>query len=132
MAGIKHNMKSLRIVTVLSSMMFCLLTSVWAGDMSQSLFKAVEERNISKIKLILESGNDVNSKDEMGQTALMYACMQGYKDVSEFLLSRGADVNAKDDVSGTALIYASTQENESLVNLLLEKRLMLMQRQRMV
>jgi ankyrin repeat protein len=122
MAGIGHRMNSFGIVIVSFSMVFSFLAFVWAGDMNQSLFKAVRERNISKVKLILGSGIDVNSKDEIGQTALMHACMQGYKDISEFLLSRGADVNAKDDVSGTALMYASSQGNESMVNLLLERK----------
>ncbi len=122
MAGIGQRMNSLRIVIVPFFMVFSFLTFVWAGGMNQSLFKAVQERNISKVRLLLESGIDVNSKDEADQTALMHACMLGYRDVSEFLLRRGADVNAKDDVFGTALIYASSQENESLVKLLLERK----------
>lgn len=122
MAGIGHRMNAFRIAIVLFSVVFSFLNSVWAGDMNQSLFKAVQARNISEVRLLLESGIDVNSKDEIGQTALMHASMQGFKDIAEFLLSRAADVNAKDDVFGTALIYASSQGNESLVNLLLERK----------
>jgi len=61
MAGIGHRMNSFRIVIVPFSMVFSFLTFVWAGDMNQSLFKAVQERNISEVRLLLESGIDVNA-----------------------------------------------------------------------
>jgi ankyrin repeat protein len=97
-----------------------LVNFVRAEDQDQVLFKAVQMRDISEIRLLLKNGADPNSKDEIGQTVLMNACMKGYYDVAELLFKNGANVNAKDDVGGTALMYAGMGGYEDVVGLLLD------------
>ena len=81
-----------------------------------------EPELIEKTKLLLESGYDVNEKDDCGVTLLMYASLDGMKEytaaavlsdqfdspskLTELFLSYGADVNAVDNFGHTALILA--------------------------
>ena len=49
------------------------------------------------VPLLLDEGADVNTKDNDGQTAIMWASASGYTDIMKMLSGKGADVNAKDD-----------------------------------
>jgi ankyrin repeat protein len=100
---------------------FISVTFIRSDDKNQAFFKAVQVADISELRLLLKNGVDPNSKDEIGQTALMHACTKGYSDVITLLLKNGADVNVKDDVGGTALMYAGLGGHEDLVGLLLDK-----------
>lgn len=100
---------------------FFLVASVRGDDKNQAFFKAVQLSDTPQIRLLLKNGINPNSKDEIGQTALMHACIKGYSDVAELLLGNGADVNAKDDIGGTALMYAGSGGHKDLVVFLLDK-----------
>ena len=54
------------------------------------------------MKLLLEKGADVESKDDDGQTPLSRAAMYGhsYEAVVKLLLEKGADVESKDRYYG--------------------------------
>lgn len=45
----------------------------------------------------LEDGFDVNSRHELGWTALHVAAVNGKDDILKLLISKGADVNAGDE-----------------------------------
>ena len=48
------------------------------------------------MKLLLEKGADVESKDQYGQTPLSWAAENGHEAVVKLLLEKGADVESKD------------------------------------
>jgi ankyrin repeat protein len=64
---------------------------------------------------------DVNARDDLGKTALMYSSENGLeKSVETILEVEGIDVNAIDCSSKTALMYASENGQYEIVELLLK------------
>ena len=49
------------------------------------------------VKMLVESGANVNSANSMGQTCLMIACRKGHFAIVKYLLEKGADLNRKTD-----------------------------------
>jgi ankyrin repeat protein len=64
----------------------------------------VQDRSIASLRLLLDAGADVNSRDGgSGQTALHGAAAWGWNDVVRFLIEQGADINAADSGGRTPL-----------------------------
>lgn len=89
-------------------------------DPSRDFFNAAVEGNIGKARIALSSGADINSVNEAGETALMYAVFLGYTDFVKFILSKNADVNAIGRNGYTAVNWAIITNNKELLELLLE------------
>ncbi len=66
------------------------------------------------VKTLIAAGADINSVDEKGWTALMYAVKEGKTDAVKELIEDGSDINAKDNYGRTAIFWA---KNEAIVNL---------------
>jgi Ankyrin repeats (3 copies)/Ankyrin repeats (many copies)/Ankyrin repeat len=62
----------------------------------------------------------VNKKDNVGQTALSMAALQGHEVVVRLLVDRGADIHAKDHGGWTALHLAAEGGHEAVVRLLVD------------
>ena len=43
------------------------------------------------VKLLIDSGADINVKDKKGRTALRYAVKNGHLEVVKYLIDKGAD-----------------------------------------
>ena len=67
-----------------------------------------------------DSELDVNSLDENGRNALMFACMGNNSDVIGELIQRTNDINAQDKQGNTALMFACDSNNADAVNALLD------------
>jgi len=82
-----------------------------------SLIKASDVGNIDKIKSLLEEGADINGKDFLGRTSLMWASLKSNStsslDTVSFLLDRGADVNAKSINGMSSLMYSSMDRDST-------------------
>jgi ankyrin repeat protein len=73
------------------------------------------------VKLLLENGADVDSKDSSGRTPLLWAIENGHKAVVELLLEKGANVDSKDSGGRTPLLWAAENGDKAVVELLLKK-----------
>ena len=63
------------------------------------------KQNIELIKLIAESGVDINAGDKDGMTALLYAAKNSGLEIIRYLIDKGADIKAKDNKGKTFLDY---------------------------
>jgi ankyrin repeat protein len=99
------------------------LITMGANQVTDLLLEEIESKNpdLELIKDILEySVIDVNSKNSVGQTALMRAADNGKEKAVELLLNHpGIDVNLQDRYGWTALIWAAYNGREKAVELLL-------------
>ena len=79
------------------AMLVALLMPVpaFAQDVFSQLIEAARNGQTEKVQALLESGADVDGKNNSGWTALIYAALLGHTDVVRTLLDAGADVNAK-------------------------------------
>lgn len=85
----------------------------------ENFFRAVKTGDCNKIRLYVNNGIDINSKDEDGWTALMIASENDKKKIVKLLIELGADVKVQDDDEGkTALmhaIYVNSDENAKIL-----------------
>ena len=75
---------------------------------------AAAGHNKAKLRLLIESGANVNSSDRDGMTELMYAAVKGRTTAVKLLLEAGADVNAQDHGGRDVLSYAAVGHLEFL------------------
>lgn len=89
-------------------------------DLNKTLLNVCFEYpiDINKVKMLIDGGADINAKDNIGGSSLMYASYYGRKDVVKLLLDNGADVNVKDKDGWTALTRASKKQNKNITDLL--------------
>ena len=75
------------------------------------------------VRLLLEKGADIETKDTLQQTALMHAVIGGHEAIVRLLLEKGADIEARRVYQQqTALLQAVDYGEEAIVRLLLENR----------
>jgi len=102
-------------------------TSKDVSDISFNSFKrAYNERDIDRIKKIIDAGFAVNMQGNNGKTALTYVADNLRNEtfsisVSELLIGKGADVNMQDAMGRIPIIYAVEHENKALAEFLLDK-----------
>ncbi|CAG9830783.1 unnamed protein product [Diabrotica balteata] len=70
----------------------------------------VSNSNLEIIKLLVEAGAMVNSRDDQGLTPLMLACSRKNVAIAKYLLSRGADVNASSHIDGRTALHVCVQD----------------------
>ena len=71
-----------------------------------SIHDAAALGNIEAVKQFLDSGADVNAKDDKGGTPLHVAAWEGHTEVAELFIAKGADMNAKMEDGDTPLDLA--------------------------
>ncbi len=72
-----------------------------------TIHEAAERGDTEAVEQYLQSGVDVNVKDDFGQTPLHMAAYEGHTETARLLLENGADVNARDDFGFTPLHEAA-------------------------
>ena len=77
--------------------------------------------NLENIRRLIQKGADVNTKDENGETPLLWANVYGKLDVVKFLVESGANVNAKNNKGNTPLMSSSRHGHLEVVKYLVSK-----------
>ena len=78
-----------------------------APSVSDDFYKAIRGDDFAAVTKLLQSGADVNVKDDRGATPLMYAAAVGSEAMMRRLIEAGADVNARNSFQATALLWCS-------------------------
>ena len=86
------------------------------GTSTPEIYTASEQGNENKVKNLLDSGADVNAKNEQGETALMVALFEEHDKIVVMLLAYGADVNVKNNDGNTAITFASQKYMEIMLD----------------
>lgn len=96
----------------------------------QALFNAVSSSKLRLVRLLIEGGIHVDTKNNQSQTPLLATCSSLEKShfrgetrerVVKYLIAAGANVNAQDNTGRTPLIYAIiTQAHASVIFDLIE------------
>jgi ankyrin repeat protein len=68
--------------------------------------------------LRLLAASEVNARDRMGNTALIYAASGGHAEIVRLLLMSGADAGARNDVGASALERAALADRRDAVEIL--------------
>ncbi|MBN1974174.1 MAG: ankyrin repeat domain-containing protein [Sedimentisphaerales bacterium] len=77
--------------------------------------------DLERVKDFIGKGTEIDSKDEVGWTALFWAVTGAQKEVVNFLMDKGADINAQMGNDGSVLHQAALSGDISLVELFLSK-----------
>ncbi len=88
------------------------------------LILAVKNNNLKIVELLLKEiqvSNDINDIDGDGCTALIYAIINGNRDIVGLILSLGANPYAEDKYGNSALELALNKQNEDIIELLLAR-----------
>jgi ankyrin repeat protein len=72
-----------------------------------ALLEAIRIGNAAEATRLVQSGADVNVRDESGATALMYASIYASPVEMRLLMDRGAEVNAANTLGSTALMWSA-------------------------
>ena len=86
---------------------------------------AAREGKLEIIKMYVDKyekwyAYDIDEVSNDGWTALLYASMNGYKSIVEYLIKNKANINCTDKMSRSALHWACRFNNLNLVKLLLQ------------
>jgi ankyrin repeat protein len=75
------------------------------------LLQAIQDQSPGLVQAALESGADVNSRDNHGRTPLMHAAKLGNLAIVQMLLAAGANVWDRDSDGKLPLIYTETGDH---------------------
>ncbi|ATX81786.1 serine/threonine-protein phosphatase 6 regulatory ankyrin repeat subunit A [Mariprofundus ferrinatatus] len=84
----------------------------------ESWFNSAKEGDLKSLQQTLESGFEINSTDQNGNSALHYASQGAHLDVMRFLIEHGADLNLQNSRLSTPLHL--TAKNIDAIRILLE------------
>jgi len=94
------------------------IISFGAKDNTSPIHRAVLIGNGKVVELLINWGNDVDSKDASSRTPLHLAIATNNKEIAELLILRGANVNIQDSQGNTPLHIAAEKGDAILTELL--------------
>jgi len=88
-------------------------------DKTPALHKLVKRNDPTAILDYIKQNNNVDIKDEQGETALFKAATYGNIEIAKIMLLNGADINAKSNSNSTPLLKAILCSKEAMIKYLL-------------
>ncbi|WP_159705300.1 ankyrin repeat domain-containing protein [Arthrobacter sp. 18067] len=83
------------------------------------LILAAKANDVVKVRELIAAGGSVNAKDDIQDSAFLYAGAEGFNEVLQLTLAAGADVRSTNRYGGTALIPASEHGHTDTVRILI-------------
>ena len=87
---------------------------------NDKIIEYVNANNIEAVKQAIESGVNVNAKDNQNRNLVLLATLKKQNQMAEYLVEKGADVNAQAENLDSAFLYAGASGQTELVKLYLE------------
>ena len=85
------------------------------------LHKACEYNQLECVKVLIDSGANLNLKNSIGRTPLIVAVQNQYEVCAQLLIDSGADLNIQDQNGHTVLIFACSNNLINCVKELIKK-----------
>lgn len=86
-----------------------------------ALMLAARDRDLARVRYLLERGANVNAANYNGGTPIMYAALGGDLEILRLLLGRGADLNAVAKNGWSALMIAAAKGFDDIARELLSR-----------
>ncbi|WP_309075894.1 ankyrin repeat domain-containing protein [Paenarthrobacter sp.] len=83
------------------------------------LILAAKANDVARVRELIAEGGNVNAKDDIQDSAFLYAGAEGFNEVLQLTLAAGADVRSTNRYGGTALIPASEHGHTETVRILI-------------
>ena len=83
------------------------------------LILAAKANDAARVRELIAAGGNVNAKDDIQDSAFLYAGAEGFNEVLQLTLTAGADVRSTNRYGGTALIPASEHGHTETVRILI-------------
>lgn len=87
---------------------------VVVGPSATEVRGAAESGDVAQLRKLLETRVDIDSRDDLGRTALMLATLRGHAQAVDLLLEKGADPNVADNRGVTPLQAAKEGKNAAI------------------
>ena len=88
---------------------------------TKDLFYVAERYGIDEVKELIETGVDINQKNDLGFTPLLIAVTENNLDIVKYLVSKNADLTLKNNKGFDALIIATKENHLEIFEYLLSK-----------
>lgn len=88
--------------------------------MNIPLIDAVINKDVERIKSLLEAGVDIEFRDDRGRTALMAATQANAVEIAQILIDAGADVNARDNIQDSPYLLSGARGYNEILRLTLD------------
>lgn len=98
-----------------------MLMALPAYATTDELIENVKNKNLTAVETLLAGGENVNSANAQGNTALHYAVATGNSEMVKLLLAHNADMNASNSKGWTPLKIAEKKNVGEVYNVLEEK-----------
>lgn len=83
---------------------------------------ALFKNNIEAIKLFINAGANINSRDDHGNTPLIYAVKKENIEIVKYLIASGANVNIENNLKETPIFYALQPSRTEILKLLIKAK----------